>query len=466
MFATPPTKMLDVLVIGAGVAGLTAARVLAKRGYSVAILEAQDRIGGRVMSLKDGFLPWKFDIGAEFIHGGSSRIAALGKEQGWPTQLAYYGELDGKSEDIVYDGKDGKLYPLSELPEEFEEGFNAVDELLAEVEADKEGITRLAEGDSPLKWGDISLQEYLQGKNVSPEGIRLVNNFYGQEQGAPLEDYSAWGLGLDECQWEPGNDCYRFHGSFALAVEHLADGLQVHCNTIVETISCNLHNDSVMVHCSGSTSKIWEAHRCIVTAPISAVRKIRFLPQLPTAFQEAIYGLNMGNVIKVAAAFDTNPLSSTFEAADAIYCLDMPFAHLWMDAAAKHGISNDTTNVIVGFCTATQAAKLHGLSENVLKTLFLQQCTEVFGFDAVAACRDFRSKDWTDHPFAWGGYTYPKVGAQNARATLHEGQWWNGSLFYAGEASSLSEACTVSGAMLEGEHAAGKVLSLCTSSKL
>src|SRR6202012_2728230 len=120
MIAVPPYQEVDVLVLGAGMAGLTAARALAERGVRVTVLEARDRVGGRVFTRRAGDV--NVELGAEFVHGRPPELWALLKESGVDVSERggatvredFGGEL---SEDSPLD--DGVFAPLEQL-ENFE----------------------------------------------------------------------------------------------------------------------------------------------------------------------------------------------------------------------------------------------------------------------------------------------------------------------------------------------------------
>src|SRR2546423_7030002 len=73
-------RTVDVAIVGAGVAGLAAMRVLTEAGLRVCVLEARDRIGGRIYTLHDGRVPHAIELGAEFVHGSAEGLVALAKE--------------------------------------------------------------------------------------------------------------------------------------------------------------------------------------------------------------------------------------------------------------------------------------------------------------------------------------------------------------------------------------------------
>src|SRR5438876_5237699 len=139
-----PTNATDVLVLGAGVSGLAAAARLAQAGYTVRVLDARDRVGGRILTRRGGGWPVPVELGAEFIQGRVPTLFALARQAGLPVV-----ELDGsrwqsRAGKLVRSGKflarmEEILARLPELPADQDESFEqflasrCADESLAEA---------------------------------------------------------------------------------------------------------------------------------------------------------------------------------------------------------------------------------------------------------------------------------------------------------------------------------------------
>jgi hypothetical protein len=405
------------------------------------------------------FLPWKTELGAEFLHGDTCNLWHIAQKKGWETHVAYNLTVGDACPDMLYDGKKKKTYMLNGLPSDMEEGFELIQKLGEEMDQRK--------GKSPVGH-DISVLDWLKLHNASEEAIALVQVFYGQEQGAPIANYSVEGIYTDNLRWENGWDNFRLNDSYQRVIDDLRLGLDIRTSMPVTAVRWNRlpstqnenENDKGngidSITCSTATGDFLTAKVAILTAPISCVAAMQFDPPLPPLQQRAFsQGLGMGNVLKVILRFESQPWTQPWFY---LYALHAPFAHVWWDSAARRGIPSTQSTVVsvTGYATGAAADALEGLSPAALQRLFCRQLTEALGFDAQACCTGIRHKSWKDHPYALGGYTYVQVGGGDSRRALQQ-SWWKSHMAFAGEASSVSEPTTASGALQEGLRAAQQV---------
>ena len=273
-----------VLVIGAGMAGLGAARQLQDAGFDVRLVEGRDRLGGRTFT--DDSLGLPLDLGASWIHGtdGNPLTALadeLGVERAAPTDW----------DDEVEFAPDGA--PLDDGTAAAAEA--AVEEVLAYAAEQSEE----REEDAPLR--DV-VEEVLADLDLEPD-VELVTRHYlnttiEHEYAGALEELSTWWW--DEGEGYPGDDVLLVPGYVAL-VDGLADGVAVDTGVVVDTVAVG--DEGVVVRDADGGEH--PADHVVVTLPLGVLQSgdVAFDPPLPDDKQTAIERLGMGLLDKVYLRF-------------------------------------------------------------------------------------------------------------------------------------------------------------------
>ena len=272
-----------VVVVGAGMAGLGAARALHDLGYHVTVVEGRDRRGGRTFT--DDSLGLPLDLGASWIHGvDGNPLSALADELG----VARGPATDWDNE--IEHAPDG-----AELTDAL---YAAADEALDAVLAYAAEQSEQREEDAPLR--DV-LEEALADLDLDHD-VEVVTRHYlntsiEHEYAGSLERLSTWWW--DEGEGYPGDDELLLGGYVGL-VDGLADGLDVRTGTAVQRIASG--DDGVVVD-SDDTS--FEADHVVVTLPLGVLKAgtVAFEPPLPDDKATAIERLGMGLLDKVYLRF-------------------------------------------------------------------------------------------------------------------------------------------------------------------
>lgn len=405
---------VDAVAVGAGAAGLAAARGLLAAGRSVAVLEARERIGGRMHTERR--LGSRFDAGAQYIHWADRnpwrRIASeLGirteEETGWAALRVFSGgvelaDVDRARRRRAYGELDG-LVAAAIRPDR--SVADAVRDVGLDVVEAATGSTRLVLGEEP--------------ERVS------------------AADYSA--------QWS-GDDLLVPDGYGALA-ERFGQGLPVRLGTPVRRIRWD--GPGVAVETGSGTIR---ARAAIVTVSIGVLQSgaITFAPALPDATGAAIHGLAMGAYTKIALRIDGAMIDHAavrdaidLESAAATTMFDpWPFGRDLVLAYTGGDFARD-------LCRAGEAAAIAHATERLAAITEPRVASAVTG-GALA--------DWWTDPYSRGSYSIAKPGRFDARDALK--QPVGGRIWFAGEASAGGGAMTAGGAFLEGERAANEILSV------
>lgn len=433
----------DVIVIGAGAAGLMAAAQLAQAGRQVLLLEARDRIGGRIWTRHEAGLAVPLELGAEFIHGHASLTRSL---------LARVGVAAVEIGETHLSFRDGEPRPRDSL-------FVRVRDAL--------------KASRPLLERDMSLDELLDhhlAKVLSAEERQyarmLAQGFDAADTArasarAIVDEWAGDTLG-DTPQSRPQNGYQSLLSALAAPLE----APQVHLR--LQAVVRHVHWGRGAVRVAGEAlGKPFEARarQAIISVPLGVLQglpaeagTLHFSPSLKMK-QPALERLASGAIVKVLLRF----ASSFWEGlADGRY-RDASFFHApqaeiptyWTPAPLR-------APLLVAWVGGPKALRLIGAGgEAHLARCALSSLQTLFGpaVDIAQQFVAFYYHDWQQDPFARGAYSYVTVGGGTARQLLAAPL--EDTLFFAGEATDTQdEAGTVTGALESGARAAREALAV------
>jgi monoamine oxidase len=424
-------KDKQVVVIGAGVAGLSAARRLHDAGLGVLLLEGRERIGGRVWT-SHAWADTPLDMGASWIHGiDGNPITALAKEIKAQTAATDYENA------WLYD-VDGAL--LGDAEWEEVQGYGA-DVVLAAVKA------KLC-----LLGDDYSLQEAIENTldldSLSRQERQRLNFYLNtnieHEYAADVAELSA--KHFDEGDEFDGGDVI-FPDGYDQIVNKLAAGLEIKLGHVVEKIAYDEQQVTIVTN-QGS----FAADYAVITLPLGVLQsgRVTFEPPLPASKQEAINSLGFGVLNKLYLRFPTAFWPKEADVLNHISENKGEWAE-WLNI--YHYID---APILLGFNAAEYGRAIEALSDEEIVAAAMTVLRKLYG-DRIPEPEAWQLSRWASDPFAFGSYSFNAVGSSGeTREQL--AQPVNERLFFAGEATSEEYAATVHGAYLSGQREAERIL--------
>jgi monoamine oxidase len=415
----------EILILGAGVAGLTAARDLTAAGARVLVLEARDRLGGRIMTHHTPHGP--VELGAEFVHGAVEETLSVAREAALPLR-----ETDRGAPRVTAADRGTADF------------FSAMDAVLAHASA---------------TGPDESFQHLVDRVDTSAElkaqCLGLVEGYHAADPArisvlALLKNTAA-----DE---RPGaNRQFRFVGGYDSLITAIFQRVDpklcdVRLNSVATAVTWG--RGSAVVRISGGQE--FAAPKLIVTVPLGVLKAgaIEFSPRLAET-EDAVGRLEMGDAERVSLclASDTWITHDRFSTDGFLFTGEPPLPVWWVSRPPPFP-------VVTGWAGGRNARALSGLSGAARVDVAVAALATALSIDAGRLREDLRggfSHNWLADPFARGAYSYAGVSGSEAGAKLAVPI--DGTLFFAGEATeSDGQNGTVHGAIASGRRAAKQVL--------
>jgi len=410
----------DVIVIGAGMAGLSAARMLAEAGVRVVVLEAQNRIGGRIHTVLEG--DTVVELGAEFIHGRPPELWDLVAEAGLET-CERTGNFLRQTE--------AGLAPMDEWNQ---------DDPLEDLES--------------FAGPDCSFAEYLDRLDLRDDERQQEIGYVEGFNAADARQVSALALGRQQAAEDAieGDRSWRITQGYQRLPEFLRGRLETAGGRVI----LNAPAAAVMwqpqaVRVESADGRMWHAGKLIVTVPLAILQsgKLRFEPPVPE-ITAAAAKLRMGHACRFTLVFCNRlwPPGMSF-----LLTLDSLPSVWWTAHPAE-------THSLTGWVGGPRALALLQLSHGDLRQRAITAAAKALNVaegEVEAKLTAFHTRNWDADAFCRGAYSWVAVGGLNASAAMSEAI--AATLFFAGEHTDTSGHWgTVHAALRSGLRAARQII--------
>ena len=417
-------KIYDVLVVGAGVAGLAAGRVLAEAGKRVFLLEARNRVGGRIWSIPVPGSELPAELGAEFVHGRPPELLSLIQEAG----LRIY-ELDGKQ--ICFE--QGRLQECSS---------DATSSLFEELSEN-----------GP----DLSFAEWIEQKHIPGKAAQAAMNFVEGFNAADARRIGTAALAKQQKAEDAieGDLAFRIEGGYSALPDFLlkrfeAAGGKIRLSAPVEAIVWQ--KDAVRVI---TQTDEFTARKCLVTLPLGVLQsgRVLFDPE-PQDVMQAARRSAMGSARRITYLFREQFWKQNAVEMSFLFS-DEGLPRVWWTPSPK------TIPQITGWIGGPKALASEYSDDEQFAQSGLRLLAKMFSQteDSLRALlAGWHTHDWQRDPFSLGAYSYAPKGAVDASEAMTMSL--EETLYFAGEhTDTTGHWGTVHGALGSGQRAAKQILS-------
>jgi polyamine oxidase len=433
----PPQK---IIVIGAGMAGIAAARTLHDAGHDVKILEGRDRIGGRTYT--DHSLGVSNDLGAAWIHGPiANPMTSFAKQFGVETAHTDFDNRTGTS--LMAFNADGSPIDTAQFTNGLRFYTAAYDRLFTSILYERPGKDVRSMADL-YRCGLPGVEELNEVERKGFYYSSVVRVQYGDA--ADLHEID-WRLSNRYVKL-PGGDLILHGGGFGRIVHGLAEGLNIETGVIVNAVEYG--EDGVRIYTNRGEE---QCDRVVVTLPLGVLKagRVAFFPALPVEKQAAIQRIGYGNYEKLALQFPTCFWPTEPHRFSYMTDSDPELFTSWVNVAHYTGAP-----VLVAMHSGSRARHTNRWSDEKIIAEAMQVLRTLFGADAPDPSAYVRT-GWESDPFSLGSYSFSAVGGHlDDRQTLAASV--ADRLFFAGEATHPRYFATVHGAWETGVRAAREVM--------
>jgi monoamine oxidase len=418
----------DIIIVGAGAAGLMAAKILSENKITVCILEARTRIGGRVFTINDAGFSKPVEAGAEFIHGNLPLTIALLKKAG----IKYH-----KTAGEIWEHKNGELIKK----EYFIEHAYLLEKKLKKADKDMGMYEFLERNFAEDKYGDMkqSICDYVEGYDA-----------------ANIKETSLLAFKKD---WENEEDVqYVIEGGYGALLEHIKDncsqnGCDIYLSTDVKEIKWTTQQAEIITN-----GRNFSANKVIIAVPTTLLTQqiqgnISFNPALP-GITNAAMQIGHGGVIKVIIEF-THAFWNTQKAKNFFFIFSKETIPTWWSQLP------DKTPILTGWLAGPKAEQLSHETDDSFLEHGLLSLSSIFNIEMKILKQFVKAShvhNWIADAFSKEAYSYKSLTTEQGKNILRKPI--SNTLFFTGEALAKNYYATVEAALQSGKEVAEKILEL------
>lgn len=424
-------RMIDIIIIGGGVAGLVSAKILSAKGKKVLLLEARNQVGGRIQSVDD--FSYTAEGGAEFIHGNLKTTFDLLKEAGLKKE-----RLKGKFCRV----KDGKWKEANNLVPHW-------DLLMKKMKACEE---------------DISVDDFLKKSFKAKKYETLRSQFRKYVEGYDAADPSNTSIvAIREEMENEDEDQYRPLGGYSPFINFLKENsLQNGCIIKIGEPVLKVSVDKIVEVLTPFGN--YHSEKLIVAVPLGVLqctRKAKSFIELPSFLNEHLQGakqMGNGGVIKFLLEFDKafwlhkDFLNKQNIPAPSYIFADTIIPTWWTQYPSK-------APLLTGWIAGPSSYKMKNYSEKKFKQILLASLSSIFSMPPKVLERrlmHYQIMNWIKEPHILGGYSYPTLKTKEAQQVLQKP--YNNTVYFAGEYLAKNSSSTVDAALQSGMYVAEQIL--------
>lgn len=427
----PKSEPKNVVIIGAGMAGLSAAYKMKQKGVSVTLIEARNRIGGRIFSYKFDDAGLTCELGAEWVGASHTRLIELCKEFGLELQNHQF------ETHLVLNGEYKKHGDWDFTPE----WKRKYDALLDHFNA------LPPESDAKKDFDKLDWWRYLVNQGITEKDLEIRELLDSTDFGETIRQVSAY-AGISEYAESSEKNEMDFHikGGNSQIIFKLAEAVgneNIILKTKVEKVE--QRNDSVIVYCDNE--KKYETDNVICTVPTFSLLKINWEPELPNDYLDALNELQYSRIIKTSILF-----SERFWKDESLDMITDTLPHYFFHSTKNQ---NGEKGVLTSYATGDRAYVLSKMNEQKKIKEICKALKPAFGYVKKYA-EKVVSYYWGSDAYTQGAYAiYNKHQWLDVRETLNKN---HGRVYFAGEHLADWQGF-MEGAINSGEEAADRILS-------
>jgi monoamine oxidase len=452
----PRRRRADVAIVGAGLAGLTAARALKRAGRSVIVLEARERVGGRTWNHAIGGGD-VVDLGAAFIGPTQDRIAALAKAMGVKTFPTY-----NKGSNVQFINGVRSLYPAEGLPPDPGVATDLPALLSLDAPAREVGVEAPWNAARAAEYDSLTLDSWAQANLQTEAGKTILTTAVQPNWGAEPRDlsllYVLFYIAAAGNEKNPGNllrlittgggaQESRLDGGTQLISIRMAKALGHRVELGVPVRGITQRKGGVQVHADGLEV---HAKRVIVAIPPTLTGQIEYHPALPAKRAQLVQRMPQGSLIKCEAIYPTPFWRDDDLSGQAVS--DVGPARTTFDSSPRDG----KPGVMLGFVGGHDARVWADRSKAARRNAVLKNFADYYGPKALKP-KSYFEQDWSKEVWTRGcpvGFTAPGVLYEYGPALRRP----VGKIHWAGTETSTFWIGYMDGAVRSGERAAREVL--------